>query len=394
MTDVSRLDLYAAEFNADPYPTLDRLREETPARPVDTPAGRLWLVTRRADVRQLLADPRLSKSVNVDLGYYPLPPLQRRSGFHMLNADPPEHTRLRRLVAKAFTNGRVEKLRPHIRAIVEELVRPMVDRGHADLIADLAFPLPITVISELVGVPPADRYAFGDWTGAMIAPRSPEHALAGREQMTDYLVALIAEKRRHPADDLFSDLVAVQDEDDDRLTDPELVSMAFLLLLAGFETTVNLIGNGTYLLLTHPDVYARLRADRGLIPAAVEEFLRLESPLSGGTPRVTTEPVDVGGVTIPAGEVVYTSIASANRDPDQYVDPDRLDLDRADGSHLAFGHGIHFCIGAPLARAEGQIAFDTVLAMLPELRLAVPPDALVWRGGILMRGLVDLPVRW
>ncbi|MEV0407338.1 cytochrome P450 [Actinoallomurus sp. NPDC050550] len=396
MTAISGPNLFAAEFKADPYPVFDKLRREAPVRPIELPTGRGWLVTRYADVRQVLADPRLSKSLDevpVDLGYNLLPPERRRVAFHMLNADPPTHTRLRRLVAKVFTSGRVEGLRPRIREIAEELVRRTAGRGRADLVADFSFPLPITVFCELVGVPTADRDAFRAWTGAMVAPPTPDSLMAARDHMTDYLAALIVDKRRHPGDDLLSDLVAVRGEDD-RLSEPELLSMAFLLLLAGFETTVNLIGNGVYLLLTHPDTYARLRADRSLIPAAVEEFLRFESPLAGSTPRVTTEPVEIGGVTIPAGELVFASLASANRDPDRYANPDRLDIDRTDGGHVAFGHGIHFCVGAPLARVEGQVAFDTLLTLLPELHLTVPADALVWRPGILMRGLVDLPVHW
>ena len=180
----------------------------------------------------------------------------------------------------------------------------------------------------------------------------------------------------------------------DRLTEPELVSMVFLLLIAGHETTVNLIGNGAYLLLTHPDQRARLAADPRLVPAAVEEFLRYESPAETSTPRFTTEPVQLGGVTIPAGEMVLAALASANRDPDRYPDADRFDIGRGDQSHLAFGHGIHFCLGAGLARLEGQVAFETLLSRLPGLALAVEPGGLAWRPGILMRGLVDLPVRW
>jgi cytochrome P450 len=213
------------------------------------------------------------------------------------------------------------------------------------------------------------------------------------QALAAYIVDLVTAKRRDLGDDLLSDLIAVQ-EGGDRLSGRELVSMVFLLLIAGHETTVNLVANGLYLLLTHPDQYARLRADRGLVPAAVEEFLRYESPVETTTPRFTAEPVEIGGVTIPAGEVVLAALSSANRDDDRFTDPARFDIGRGESSHLAFGHGIHFCLGAPLARLEGQVAFETLLTRLPDLSLAVPMEALVWRPGILIRGLVDLPVEW
>jgi cytochrome P450 len=283
-----------------------------------------------------------------------------------------------------------------VQRIADGLVDDMLarDGGEGDLLAQFAFPLPITVICELLGVPLHDRDSFRAWSNAIAAGMaSGVDNRAVADALAAYIHELIAAKRASLGDDLLSELIAVRD-DTDRLTEHELVAMVFLLLIAGHETTVNLIGNGAYLLLTHPEQRARLAADPGLVPAAVEEFLRYESPVETSTPRFTTEPVEVGGVSIPAGELVLVALASANRDPERFAGADRFDIERSDSAHVAFGHGIHFCLGAPLARLEGQVAFETLLSRLPGLALAVPPDGLAWRPGLLMRGLVDLPVRW
>jgi cytochrome P450 len=395
MASTTGPDLFAADFKADPYPVYERLRRHSPVRAVQVPAGRLWLVTRYADARQMLTDPRLVKDPRKAGLDAPQPAAEQRLlSEHMLSADPPVHTRLRRLVSKVFTAGRIETLRPRVRDIAESLVEPLTDRGRADLVAEFAFPLPITVICEMLGVPLADRDSFRTWSNTIVAGMAAGRSTVDAAQaLAAYIVDLVTAKRRDLGDDLLSDLIAVQ-EGGDRLSGRELVSMVFLLLIAGHETTVNLVANGLYLLLTHPDQYARLRADRGLVPAAVEEFLRYESPVETTTPRFTAEPVEIGGVTIPAGEVVLAALSSANRDEDRFTDPARFDIGRGESSHLAFGHGIHFCLGAPLARLEGQVAFETLLTRLPDLSLAVPVEALVWRPGILIRGLVDLPVEW
>jgi cytochrome P450 len=392
MSSVTGLDLFAADFRANPYPVYGQLRRHSPVRAVDVPAGRLWLVTRYADARQLLADPRLVKRRPGAADY--TESHDRLLDEHMLSADPPVHTRLRRLVSKVFTPARIEALRPRIREIAESLVEPLAAGDRADLVADFAFPLPITVICEMLGVPLADRDSFRTWSNTMVAGAATGKSTApAARALSAYVVDLIAAKRGDLGDDLLSELIAVRHESD-RLTERELVSMVFLLLIAGHETTVNLIANGMHLLLTHPDQYRRLRSEPGLIPTAVEEFLRYESPVETTTPRYTAAPVEVGGVTIPAGEVVLVALASANRDEDRFADPARFDITRRENGHLAFGHGIHFCLGAPLARLEGQVAFETLLARLPELALAVPADELAWRPGLLIRGLVDLPVRW
>ncbi len=390
---MSGLDLFAADFKANPYPVYAQLRQFSPVRPVEVPTGRLWLVTRYAEARQALTDPRLVKNAAAVGGALGVDQSQQMINQHMLSADPPAHTRLRRLVSKVFTAGRIEALRPRIRDIAESLVAGLDGREQADLVAEFAFPLPLTVICELLGVPMEDRDSFREWSNTMVAGMaSGRSTAAANAALGQYILALIADKRANLGDDLLSELIAVRHESD-RLSERELVSMVFLLLIAGHETTVNLISNGLYLLLTHPEAHRKLQADPGLIPAAVEEFLRYESPVETTTPRFAAEPVELGGMTIPAGEVVLVSLSSVNRDEGRFAEPDRFDVTRADSSHMAFGHGIHFCLGAPLARLEGQVAFETLLAQLPDLALAVPAEELAWRPGILIRGLVDLPVR-
>jgi cytochrome P450 len=403
MTTDTGPDVFGDAFRTDPYPFYDAMRRESPVRPVELPTGRAWIVTRYADARQALADPRLSKNLvlgNVGASYGPpLPPEHRRLADHMLNYDPPVHTRLRRLVAKVFTPARIEALRPRVREIAEDLAATIAARGEGDLVGEFAFPLPLTVICEMLGVPMEDRDSFRAWSNAVVAGTIARTDMADvGAALATYITGLVAAKRASRGNDLLSDLIAVTEEGD-RLSEDELVGMVFLLLVAGHETTVNLIGNGMYLLLTHPGQHDRLRADRSLLPAAVEEFLRYESPVATSTPRFTTGPVELGGVTIPAGELVLVALASANRDAERFPDADAFDVGRftsgrADSAHhIAFGHGIHFCLGAPLARLEGQVAFEAILTLLPDVRLAVPVEELSWRRGLLMRGLTALPVR-
>jgi cytochrome P450 len=391
-------NLFAADFKANPYPVYEQMRQFSPVRAVDVPTGRLWLVTRYADARQVLTDPRFTKVAPDQHALQPpgaaARPDERLLSEHMLSVDPPAHTRLRRLVNKVFTAGRIEALRPRVREIADDLLDGFADKGEVDLVAGYAFPLPITVICELLGVPMDDRDSFRDWSNAVVGGMaSGGDNRQAAQALATYVVDLIAVKRAALGDDLLSQLIAVTDGGD-RLSERELVSMVFLLLIAGHETTVNLIANGAYLLLTHPDALRRVTADPGLIPGAVEEFLRYESPVETTTPRFTSEPVEIGGVTIPAGEVVLVSLSSVNRDEARFAEPARFDIDRRDTPHLAFGHGIHFCLGAPLARMEGRVAFERMLPRLPELALAVPAGDLAWRPGLLIRGLVDLPVRW
>ncbi len=389
-------------FFADPYDLYAQLRTERPVARARTPVGLpVWLVTRYDDARQALNDPRLAKDAAgfAQVLDRQLATPEGRAGFaqelsrHMLSSDPPDHTRLRKLVSRAFTMRAIASLRARIEEIAATLADQMASGpGEVDLLDAFAFPLPMSVICELLGVPDTERASFRAWSNTLL---SSDRAVADRTaagvSMAQYLGELVAEKRKRPADDMLSAIVAAS-EDADRLSADETVSMAFLLLVAGHETTVNLIGNGMLALLSRPDQLAELRADPDLTPLAVEEFLRFDGPVNMATFRHTTETIDIGGITIPAGEVVLVALASADRDPDHFPAPDELDL-RRDAGHLAFGHGIHHCLGAPLARLEGDVAFRTLLARFPDLALACGPGELTWRSSILMRGLARLPVR-
>jgi cytochrome P450 len=381
---------------ADPHPALAALREGGPVQRIDTSRGvPVWMVTRYDDVLAALSDPRLSNDPHHarDLTEALRGDFLSRS---MIGADPPAHTRLRRLVSKAFTARRVEGLRPRIQEITDALLDRITPRGRAELVGEFALPLPVTVIGELLGVPEADRDRFRTWTDEMLdRPFDPRSDMAlvtaARERMHGYLGDLVAAKRAEPADDLLTDLVQTTDEGE-RLDAQELLAMTFLLLIAGYVTTVSLIGNGTLALLRHPDQLDALRGDPSLVPSAVEELLRFDGPVNPGLTRFALEDLKIGGVTIPRGDMVLLSIAAADRDPARFPEPDRLDVGSADPGHLAFGHGAHYCLGAPLARLEGQVAFAALLTRLPDLALATGVDALRWSGGGVLRGLRELPV--
>jgi len=381
-----------AEYFSDPYSAHARLRARHPVAPVIMPGGMpAWLVTGYPQARAALADPRLLK---LPKGWRPEPDsLLAALELHMLSSDPPDHERLRKLVNKAFTPRRVEQLRPRIAAITEELLDDMSAQRDVDLLASFAFPLPITVICELLGVPVADRDQFRAWSATIVSSTvSPEVFQADATAMIGYFRALLAARRREPADDMLSALITARDNTD-RLSENELLSMAFLLMVAGHETTVNLIASGMLALLLHPGELTRLRADRSLLGAAVEELLRYVNPVNNATLRFAGEPVELGGMPIGPGEVVLVSLAGADRDPARYPHPDRLDLGRESGGHVAFGHGIHYCLGAPLARLEAEIAFGGLLGRYPDMMLAVSPDELRWRPSTLIHGLESLPVR-
>jgi cytochrome P450 len=389
------------EFVQDPYAVFERLRVDSPVHPVVLPRGlRAWLVTRYADVRAALADPKLhkdSRRIGDLFERNHTEPNSRMVGtealsYHMLNSDPPDHERLRRLVTKAFTARRIERMRPRIEEITAGLLAGIADRTEFDLLDEFAFPLPITVICELLGVPTEDRDDFRLWSNTLLSGGSPEEVRAAAGNMSQYLVDLVAGKRTAPGDDIVSALVQASD-DEDRLSEREITAMAFLLLVAGHETTVNLIGNGILALMRNPEQFAALRADRSLLPGAIEEFLRYEGPVTNATLRYTTEPTEIGGVTVPAGSFVVLALGSANRDPDRYHDPDRLDVERDVSGHVAFGHGIHYCLGAPLARLEAEIAFTGLLDTFDRIDIAVPNEDLRWRSGFVIRGLHQLPVR-
>ncbi|MGX1970866.1 cytochrome P450 family protein [Streptomyces kronopolitis] len=387
----------------DPHAAYAALREAGPVHRITGADGSpAWLVTRYDDVRSALADPRLSldKRHAGPGGYrgFALPPAL---DANLLNMDPPDHTRVRRLVVKAFTPGRVETLRAPVRRVADELLDAMAGRGRADLIADYAGPLPITVICDLLGIPQRDRRDFLAWSDALITPdpsrpEAMKHAIGA---MLEFYTGLIAAKRAEPGDDLLSDLIAVRDDepgDDggDRLTEDELTSLAFLILFAGYENTVHLIGNAVLGLLDHPDLLRQLQHNPAELPPAVEEFLRFDSPGPLAIRRFPREDLEIGGVRIPAGDSVLLSIASANRDPARFPAPDVLDRGRDLSGHLAMGHGIHYCLGAPLARMEAVTAIEALLARFPGLRLDVPRGELRHRRSLRSRGLISLPVAW
>ena len=401
-------ELFTWEFAANPYPAYAWLRRHAPVHRATLPSGvEAWLVTRYADARLALADARLSKNpVNHSsqahrTGRVGIPG-ERNADLmtHLLNIDPPDHTRLRRLVAKAFTPRRVALFEPRVRELTDRLIDGFADRGEADLIHEFAFPLPIYAICDLLGVPAEDQDDFRDWAGMMLRHGKGPRGGVGRavKRMRTYLAELIHRKRADLGDDLISDLIRASDHGE-HLTENEAAAMAFILLFAGFETTVNLIGNGLYALLTHPEQRAGLQAslargETAPLAAAVEELLRYDGPVELATWRFATSPITLGGQRIEVGDPVLVVLAAADRDPARFEQPDLLDLNRRDNPHLGFGLGIHYCIGAPLARLEAQYALGELLRRLPDLALAAEPEELRWRGGLIMRGLRQLPVRF
>ncbi|PVE04746.1 cytochrome P450 family protein [Streptomyces scopuliridis] len=398
---LTELTSAAPDFFADPYPAYQSLRAEGPVRRIRMPAGEaVWLVLGYDAVRAALGDTRLRNDIrhsaefDSDGGY--------AIGRNMLQVDPPDHTRLRALVSRQFTARRIAELEPRIRRISAELLDAMAPAGGADLVDAYAFPLPITVICELLGVPAADREAFHRWSSAIVAVTDAEAAMAGATAMTEYLTGLIEEKRHlAPGEDadLLHALVRTHDsdgDDGDRLAPDELLGMAFLLLVAGHETTVNLLSSAVHLLLRHPDQLAALRADPGLLEGAIEETLRYEPSAQIAAYRYTAEPVTLAGTPIPRGERVVLSLAAANRDPARFADPERFDIRRdpaVNRAQLAFSHGIHHCLGAPLARLEASVALPALLDRFPDLALDDATAAPEWRPSLL-RGLRTLPVRW
>ncbi|MDQ1007419.1 cytochrome P450 [Streptomyces sp. V4I23] len=396
-TEAATVDLAAlgADFTRDPYPVYAALRERGPVHRVRLPEGHeAWLVVGYEAGRAVLADDALSKewrNAAPDLGAS-----QLSAGITMLGADPPRHTRLRGLVAREFTMRRVEQLAPRVQRITDELLDRMGPTGSADLVDTFCFPLPIAVICELLGVPFLDQDSFRRWSNTALASTDRAERQAAAGELTRYLDGLLAEKREKPGDDLMSALIHRADgEDDDRLGGDELMGMAWLLLIAGHETTVNLISNGVLALLTHPEQLAALRADFSLMDGAVEEMLRYDGPVETPTYRFTVEPYEIGGTVIPGGgQLVLVALADADRDPARYPEPDRFDIRRDTRGHLAFGHGIHYCLGAPLARLEARVAIRSLLERCPDLTLDAHPAALAWRTGMLIRGPESLPVRW
>jgi cytochrome P450 PksS len=391
--------LAGPQFRANPYPFYDRLRRENPVIQVVLPDGQTaWLITRYDDVINAFKDKRLSKDkLNSGQKQPWVPAFFKPLDRNMLDVDDPDHARLRALVHKAFTPRLIETLRETIDALTEELVLAAKARGRMDLIADLALPLPVAVISQMLGVPANDRHKFHVWSNTVVASQSSKFgalkAIPSVISFMRYIRKLIRLRRDHPQDDLTSALIQAE-EAGDRLSENEMVAMIFLLLIAGHETTVNLIGNGMLALLTHADQMELLRGDLSLMPSAIEELLRFDGPLEMATERFTLEPIEFSGVTIPAGAMVYVVIASANRDEHQFEHADQLNITRANNRHLSFGQGTHYCLGAPLARLEAKIAITALLKHMPQLRLACPPAQIRWKPGLILRGVQALPLEF
>jgi cytochrome P450 len=391
------------EFKANPFPCYSRLRSESPVSRVTLLSKeKAWLVTRYDDVAMVLKDERFAKDTwnaltreqSDNQSWFRKLKLYKSLQRNMLNLDPPDHTRLRGLVGKAFTPRLIERMRQRVQAIADELLNNVQGRSRMDLIRDYALPLPATMIAEMLGVPVEDRHKFHRWSNAMMSTTSNWRMAKGILNVAAfmrYIRKIIKKRRTDPQDDLVSALVQAE-EAGDKLSEDELVAMVILLLLAGHETTVNLIGNGMLALLEHSDQLEKLRSNSELIKPAVEELLRFTSPVDMATERYARGDVTIASVTIPRGEMVFAVIASANRDERQFPDPDSLDITREPNKHLSFGLGNHFCLGASLARLEAQVAIGTLLRRIPELRLSITTDRLCWRSSVLLRGLESLPV--
>jgi len=392
---------FIPEVHANPYPMYARLRAEDPVH--WSALMEAWVLTRYDDVVAVLTDSRFSADRRQARNRFADEIARREEEFGpfgrtrtMLTSDPPEHTRLRRLVSKAFTPRMVEGLRPRIQEIVDELLDAVAQNGRMDVIRDLAYPLPVIVIAEMLGVPPEHRDQFKHWSdeivgvlgGPLVPQETLERSRVAVHELAGYLQGVIAERRREPREDLVSGLIAAE-EQGQILSEDEMLATAMLLLVAGNETTTNLIGNGMLSLLRNPDEMERLCADPSLVPTAVEELLRYDGPVQA-TGRVAMEDLEIGGQKVTKGQAVLTVLGAANRDPAQFGKPDELDLDRQPNEHVAFGDGIHFCLGAPLARAEGQIAFETLLRRFAHPRLET--DNLQWGGSFILRGLKSLPI--
>jgi cytochrome P450 len=389
------------EFVQNPQQLYTRLREEgRVVHPVRMPWGlELWLVTGYEAVRQAFLDPRICKDTyqvselirkhSLDKSHKGIDP---RITGHMLNTDPPGHERLRKLVGKAFTMRRVEQLRPRIAEITTELLDKMADQTEVDLLSTFAIPLPLTVICEMFGVPPEAQTDFRKWTYTILSTTGGDDFTTANTSMVEYLTDLVTEWRTHPTDNMLSALIQARD-DGDRLSESELTAMCWLILFAGNDTTANLIGNGMLALMRHPEQYAEIQRDRSLLPNAIEEFLRYEGPANMSTYRFSAAPVELGGVLIPEGEIVMIAPHASNHDPAAFADPDRFAIHRQTKGHMGFGFGIHYCLGAQLARIEAVIAFNGLLDRFENIELAVPAESLRWRQHYFERALVELPVR-
>jgi cytochrome P450 len=410
VSDETAFSLFSGELTANPFPLLAQMRSIGALVPLPLPMGgaghQTWMITRMEEAVRVLKDHAHftvnPTSIGVENPFRTniADATSDQSAFlfrdSMISVDEPDHRRLRRLVSQAFTPRYIESLRPHIQHIADELLDAVQDQGQMDLVQDFAYPLPINVISDMLGVPQADRPQIRVWsealaTGMGALGRRDERTLAHMRAFASYAMQLVAEKRQHPADDMTSQLVQLEEEGD-HLSEAEMLSMITLLIFAGHETTSNLIGIGTLTLLDHPDQLEQLKADLSLVPSAVEELLRFNGPVFMGAPRFATEDLELAGQPIKKGDVLMIALSSANRDEALFTQPDELDIARTLNRHIAFGQGIHICLGAPLARLEGEIAFTTLLRRMPNLCLSVPRESITWRGSLNLRGVTALPV--
>lgn len=408
LSDKSILDVFSGESGENPFPIFAKMRTMGAVIPIPSPMGekdrQAWMVTRMEEAMQVLKDHTQftvdgsSMADNSSIWQNnadPSTPPTFLTAKSLVSVDEPDHRRLRRLVSKAFTPKYMESLRPRVQEIADELLDQVQQRGEMDLVKDYAYPLPINVISDMLGVPQADRTKIRGWSEAIahglgLGRKDPGVAEQIRA-FGEYIVQLVAEKRQHPADDLISQLIAIEEEGD-RLDEAELISMISLLIFAGHETTSNLIATGTLMLLDHPEQLEKLKANLNLVPAAVEELLRFNGPSTMAGPRFATEDIELAGQQIKKGDMVIPVLKSANRDELQFTDPEELNITRTIKRHLAFGQGIHMCLGAPLARVEGDIAFSTLLRRMPNLRISVPREDINWHFMLSSQGLTSLPV--
>lgn len=397
-----KYDLYSHEMKADPYPTFTAMRRDDPLchQPGIDGETTIWFATRYADVEKILThDPMFARDIVAhrpdlitgdDL-------ISRMTSTHMLNKDGADHRRLRALVTKAFTPRRVREMRPRVEQIAAELIDGVLGKGEMDLLHDFAFHLPTIVILEMLGIPTDDREKFKVWSNAILMPALEPDEIARFTQLMEefiaYLRDLFEDRRQQPTDDMISALVHAEEEGD-QLSEEELFSMLVLLIVAGHETTVSLITNAMIALWKHPEQLERLRQDPGLMPIAVEEFLRYDGSVERALARHIMEDADFGGQTARQGGLIIPILAAANRDPAAFEEPDKLDISRSPNPHLAFGKGVHYCLGAPLARMEAEIALNSLLQWLPGLAPRVPLDTLRYRLSPGFRTVESLPVQW
>ncbi len=408
MVETRKYELYSKEFRQNSHAVFARMRAEAPIFKQIGLDGKtpIWFVTRYADAQQILLDDRrftrdprsvfTMEELEQNLGV-PDPQVDRMMNNHMLNRDGEDHRRLRSLVSKAFTPRVIQSMRPRIEAIAHHLLDKVLDAGRMELVSDYAFPLPITVIAELLGIPLHNQNQFRIWSNAFVRPAvtpdQQQEAMRLLLEFAGYMQTLVAERRRQPGNDLLSGLIHAE-EGGDRLDESELFSMLSLLIVAGHETTVSLIGNAVLSLLRHPTVRHEINENPDVIPSAIEELLRYDSPVERALTRFVTADTEVGGQQLKRRDLVIVVLSSANRDEAQFASPAELDIHRKHNTHIAFGKGVHYCLGAPLARLEGEVALRVLFQRIPDLALDIAPEELEWRDVPLFHSLARLPVKW